>query len=231
MSKCKRISPRVPEGEGIEDMEDMSMEELSDSFKLRLKEYQKFVNFLVEELGIKGNSNILEIGPGPGWITILLVKKEPKLRVTGLEISEDMIRVANKNAEEEGVSDNIKYIKGDAKKMDLFEKNSFDAVISHDSLHHWENPTIVFNEIARVLKDNGKFCIRDGRRDIGLGAKFIFNIVKYLRLISKTMSYYWGTSIKAGYTPEELTQILDDTELIGNYEIKVGLFDLTVVNI
>ncbi len=225
MSKSKK---RIPEGEAILDMPELTMEELNESFRKRMWEYKQFVKFLIKGVGIKDYSKILEIGPGPGWITILLAKANPTLKITGLEISEDMIRVANENKENEGISDQIEFILGDAKNMSEIKDKTFDAVISHDSLHHWEDPIRVFNEIQRVLKENGVFCIKDGRRDIGLPAKFIFNIAKLF--ISKTMSYYWKTSIMAGYTPEELNQILNQTKLKNRYELKTDLFDLIIHN-
>jgi len=45
--------------------------------------------------------------------------------------------------------------------MFMFEDNSFDAVISHDSFPHWEEPLQILNEIARVLKDTSVLCIGD----------------------------------------------------------------------
>jgi ubiquinone/menaquinone biosynthesis C-methylase UbiE len=228
MSKSKRLKPRIPEGEAILDQPEFTMEELSESFKKRMREYRHFVKFLINELNIKDYSKILEIGPGPGWITIILAQANPTLKITGLEISEDMIRVANENKKNEGVSDQIEFIRGDAKNMAQIKDDAFDVVISHDSLHHWEHVIEVFNEIHRVLKVNGVFCIKDGRRDIGFPAKIIFYLAKLF--ISKTMSYYWKTSILAGYTPEELTQILNQTKLKNQYELKSDLFDLLIHN-
>ncbi len=228
MAITKKVSPRIPEGEEITDQKDLSMEELSDFFKKRMKEYQNFVDFFTEELQIKNNSKILEIGPGPGWITILLAKKNPTFHIIGLEISEDMIRVANENKKNQGFDEKISYIHGDANNMIGLEDDSFDAVLTHDSLHHWEDPIKVLNEIHRVLKKDGRFCISDGRRDLGFGAKVIFNIIKHF--IPKVMAYYWNTSIKAGYTPQEVADIIEHTPFQGKYVVKAGLFDLIIYN-
>ena len=226
MLKSKKVPQRLPEGEAIDDLPELSMEDLSEDFKRRMKEYKNFIEFIVEKLKLKNNSRVLEIGPGPGWITILLAQKDPTLEIIGLEISQDMIRAANQNKKEEGVENNIEYVLGTAEDMSCFEENSFDAVISHDSLHHWENPEKIFNEIARVLKDDGILCIGDGRRDLGLGAKVIFNLAKLV--ISKTMSFWWKSSIMASYTPEEARTLLDKTDLRDRYEVKADLFDLTI---
>ncbi len=223
-----KIPPRVPEGESIVEEPEFTMEELNQAFKKRMKEYQHFVDFIIDDLKIKENSKILEIGPGPAWISILLVKKKPSIKLIGLEISEDMISIARQNIKNEGVEDRIEFIKGDAKNMVDIKNNSFDAVITHDSLHHWEDPIAVFNEISRVLKKDGIFYISDGRRDLGIGAKIIFQIAKLI--VPKNIRYYWKTSIMAGYTPEELEEILNKSNLQDLYQINTDIFDLSVHN-
>ena len=230
MSKTKqKIYPRIPEGESIEEYGmDMTMEELNQQFKKRMKEYKRFVNFIVKILQLQNNSNVLEIGPGPSWISIMLVMMNDTIQLTGLEISKDMIQIAEKNIRAEGFEENITLLLGNAKDMSMFDDNSFDAVISHDSLHHWENPLDIFNEIGRVLKDDGILCVADGRRDIGIGAKIIFNLARLI--ISKQMSYYWKSSIMASYTPGELKRILNQTNLKGKFNIKADLFDIIVHN-
>lgn len=224
----KEIPTRVPEGEAIEDHEEMTIEELNREFKKRMREYRKYAQFILKDLKLKRNSKILEIGPGPAWISIILVKEDPTIHLTGLEISKDMIRIATQNIQDENVEDKITFIEGNAEDMSFLENKSFDAVISHDSLHHWEEPIKVFNEIARILKDGGVLCISDGRRDIGIGAKIIMQIAKLF--ISKQMSYYWKTSIMAGYTPSELKEMLDNTDLKDKFEIKSDILDITIHN-
>ncbi|MBN1801577.1 MAG: class I SAM-dependent methyltransferase [Candidatus Lokiarchaeota archaeon] len=225
-NKPKKLPPRIPEGESIQDGPEMGLDELNKQFKKRMKEYERFVKFVVKDLNLKDNSNVLEIGPGPSWISILLVKSNPSFKLVGLEISNDMIKLAKKNISDENVENNISFILGNAKDMSIFEDKSFDAIISHDSLHHWEEPIQVFNEIARVLKDDGILCIRDGRRDIGLGAKIIFQLARFF--ISKKMSYFWKTSIMASYTPVELQEMINLTRLKNKIEIKTDIFDIII---
>ncbi len=227
-SRSRKVLPRVPEGEAIEDHEDLSMEELNKEFKKRMREYKKFAEFIYKDLKLKDQSRVLEIGPGPAWISIVLVKKNPTIKLIGLEISKDMIRIAKQNVNDHNLVNNIEFVYGNAQNMSMFEDQSFDAVISHDSLHHWENPIQVFNEIARILKRNSVLCIGDGRRDIRVGAKLIFQIAKLF--ISKQMSYYWNTSIMASYTPSEIKEMLDKTNLKNKYEIKSDIFDIMIHN-
>ena len=114
-----------------------------------------------------------------------------------------------------------------------FEDNSFDIVSSSYALQynaqgfdHCREVEKILLEFNRVLKDEGLLCISDGRRDLKLGGKIIFQIAKLF--ISKQISYYWKTSIMAGYTPSEIKEILDQTNLRDKYKIKTDFLDITI---
>jgi ubiquinone/menaquinone biosynthesis C-methylase UbiE len=150
----------------------------------------------------------LEIGPGPGYLGLEWLKRTEGTRLECLEISEDMIALAKKNAAEYGFSDRVKYFEGDAKKLP-FEDGHFDAVFTNGSLHEWANPEMIFNEIARVLKSGGRYVISDMRRDM------IAPIRWFLWLMCKPKEIRPGliSSINASYTLPEIKAILARTEL------------------
>lgn len=195
--------------------------------KLEMK-YRKLIRFILEDLNVKDYSDVLEIGPGPGWIGIWMAQENPTLKITGLELSEDMIRVANENKSEENVQDRVLYLKGNAESMDIFANNSFNVVFSNGSLHHWVKPENVFNEISRVLKPNGIFCITDGKRNLKFKAKLKFHILNFT--IPKSLRIGWKNSIMAGYTKEEIGELLDNTELKGMYKLKADILNLIIYN-
>jgi ubiquinone/menaquinone biosynthesis C-methylase UbiE len=99
---------------------------------------------------------ILDVGTGPGYLPLRISEVLPGSEVIGIDVSEDMIRVARKNAE----GKNVKFLVGDASEMP-FEDDSFDLVVSTGSLHHWRNPVNVLNEIYRVLRPGRKALIYD----------------------------------------------------------------------
>lgn len=116
------------------------------------------------ESGIKSGL-ALEIGPGPGYLGLEWLKNTKRTRLTGLDVSKDMVEVAEKNALEYGFNDRAKYVNGNALNLP-FDDEKFDAVFSNASLHEWEDPVVVFNEVYRVLKTGGQFYISDLRRDM-----------------------------------------------------------------
>jgi ubiquinone/menaquinone biosynthesis C-methylase UbiE len=203
------VRQRVVEGGAIVDDGEMNTEVYSAYMRQKLKgEYQRFVQRIVEEIQPRKNGRILEIGSGPGWIGIWLAKARTDLQVDCLEPSSDMIRVATKNAEEESVGKRVRYIAGFVENMEMIPDESYDLVISNESLHHWTDPKLGLQEIRRVLKHGGSILVKDGRRDLGFRAKFVINTLG--RMMAGKMLRHWKGSLNASYTPEEIRHLLDD---------------------
>lgn len=157
--------------------------------------------------GIRGG-DILEIGPGPGYVGLELVKRIPPTSFTGCEISPSMLRFAEKNSAEYGIP--ARYVLGNCMEMP-FEDESFDTVISNGSLHEWENPIRAFNEIFRVLRSGGRYCITDLRRNVHPLKKAMV----YLSTQPKQMRPGLITSLNAAYTVSEITELLRHSDLHG----------------
>ena len=107
-----------------------------------------------------------------------------------------------------------------------FTDGEFDLVTSNDSLHHWEDPLPVFNEIARVLKEDGRCILRDTKRQ----RKFIPRLLAWaigLFIPSAFRRHYWN-SLRSSFTADELRRILDQSRLTG-WRIEEGFMDLTVI--
>ncbi len=169
--------------------------------------------WLETELLIKNgitSGQALEVGPGPGYLGLEWLKRTSGTRLKGLDISEDMLVIARKNAAEYGVPGRFKYIAGDARQMP-FEDGHFDAVFTNGSLHEWAHPEGVLNEIARVLKPGGKYIISDLRRDCLVPLKWFL----WVMAGPKAMRQGLITSFNAAYTVPEIEALLKLTALRG----------------
>ncbi len=155
--------------------------------------------------GIHGG-DILEIGPGPGYVGLELAKQVNPRTFTGCEISPAMIRIAEKNAKEYGID--ARYVQGNGMNMPLPDA-AFDCVISNGSMHEWEDPVEVFNEIYRVLRPGGRYCITDMRRDISFFKRYMI----YLNTKPKEIRPGFLSSLNASYTQEEIQELLDSSKL------------------
>lgn len=176
----------------------------------------------VEEMiasGIKGG-DVLELGPGPGYVGLELTRKIKVTTLTGCEISPAMLHIAQKNAAEYRVP--AQYILGSCMEMP-FENESFDTVISNGSLHEWENPLQAFREIYRVLRHGGHYCITDLRRDVNPLKKALV----YQATRPKEMRQGLLTSLHAAYTVSEITELLRHSQL-KNARVTSDFFGLCI---
>ncbi len=79
---------------------------------------------------MKTCARILELGAGSGVISLLLAKRHPKARVTGIEIQEALYSRAVRNAELNGLSGRVEFIHADLKRLPrMLPPEDFDLVV------------------------------------------------------------------------------------------------------
>jgi ubiquinone/menaquinone biosynthesis C-methylase UbiE len=164
----------------------------------------------------------LELGPGPGYLGLEWLKKTTGTYLKGLDISENMIEIATQNAREYGFRDRVEYVRGDACEMP-FEDAFFNAVFSNGSLHEWARPDEIINEIGRVLKPGGRYCITDMKRNMSPFVKSFLWIMAKPRNIRP----YLVSSINAAYTKDETEELLSGTKISG-WQIDENPIGLTI---
>src|SRR4051794_11291845 len=94
---------------------------------------------------IRAGQTVLDVGCGPGTITIDLAERVAPGRVLGVDASPDVIAQASVTAAERGLG-NISFATGDAYALD-FVDDCFDIVHSHQTLQHLANPAAVLAEM------------------------------------------------------------------------------------
>jgi len=214
------VMTRVQEtDEGIQD--EMSVR-MFDEAKRMMRDRGWLETSGVLKAGITKGS-VLEIGSGPDYLGLEWLKNTEGTTLTGLEISLNMIKVAQKNAREYGLESRVKYVKGDAHKLP-FGDSEFDGVFSCESLHEWVEPETVFNEIYRVLRPGGKFFLADLRRDMNLLVK------SFMKTLAGSKDLREGllSSINAAYTPQEIDGILAAAD-IESFKVSRNLMGLCII--
>jgi ubiquinone/menaquinone biosynthesis C-methylase UbiE len=201
------VKPRTSETGGIQG--DFNVETY-DKMLSRLRDKGWMETDEIIKSGID-EGLVLEIGPGPGYLGLEWLRKTERTRLKAIEISSDMIKMAERNAEEYRLDNRVDYVNSDAQTMP-FDDNMFDGVFTNGSLHEWSQPLKIFNEIYRVLKSDGKYFLSDMRRDMNPFGKW------FLRLIAKPKEIRPGlvSSINASYTTDEIQHILDQSKLQGS---------------
>ncbi len=95
--------------------------------------------------------NVLDVACGEGYGSNLMANYAKN--VTGVDISQDAINHAKKRYKR----NNLNYIWGSATDLSMFQNESFDAVISFETIEHIDETSqqLFLKEIKRVLRPNG----------------------------------------------------------------------------
>lgn len=124
---------------------------------------------LVSDIPWGGNEVVLDVGCGRGLGMVLAGKELEGGLAVGVDVWQRSHLWGNDpssiwaNAEAEGVLDRVAPVKADPGSLP-FTNSSVDAVLSALSLHRLirgKSSTVVFAEIARVLKEGGRIGILD----------------------------------------------------------------------
>jgi SAM-dependent methyltransferase len=96
------------------------------------------------------NSSILDLGCGPGNVAKYLLDEDPSLSVLGIDLSTEMIRLANKNV----LQANFKV--GDIRQLDI-EELSFDAIVAAFCLPflYDEEAKCFIHNIGKIVRAGG----------------------------------------------------------------------------
>jgi arsenite methyltransferase len=109
---------------------------------------------------LKEGEIVLDLGSGGGIDVILSAKRVgPRGRAYGLDMTDEMLALAQKNAEEAGIGNAI-FLKGVIEDVPL-PAQSVDVVISNCVINLSTDKAAVLTEMARVLKPGGRLGISD----------------------------------------------------------------------
>ena len=140
------------------------------------------------ELGVASGMHLLDIGAGLGGAARYFAT-EHGCRVTGIDVTDDYVRVANALAKRVGLADRVAFQKASALALP-FEDGSFDgAYMLHVGMNVFDKDAL-FAEVHRVLKPGGVFGIYDVMR-VGPG--------------EVTLPVPWASSVTTSFLADEAT--------------------------
>lgn len=139
---------------------------------------------LISKLTLQGNETVLDIGCGDGKISAQLAQIVKNGTVVGIDLSEDMVRLAKENFPSDKYP-NLSFMCMDAANIHLPDK--FDIAFSNATLHWVKDHVAVLYGLRACLKEGGKVLLQMG----GIGnAADIFSIVKMVTQYPRWEQYY-----------------------------------------
>jgi demethylmenaquinone methyltransferase/2-methoxy-6-polyprenyl-1,4-benzoquinol methylase len=102
---------------------------------------------------------VMDIATGTGDLAIAMARSMRDLRIVGIDLSEEMLAVAARKVEKEGLSERIELHKGDAEQLDMVADGSMDMATVAFGVRNFENMERGLAEIYRTLKSDGRLIV------------------------------------------------------------------------
>lgn len=175
----------------------------------------------VEMLDLKKGDHVLDVGCGIGGSAFYMAEKY-NVRVTGIDLSSNMISIAYERASELKNYDTrslIQFEIGDITKRN-FPEASFDVIYSRDCILHIKGKDALFRDFLKWLKPGGRllitdYCCKDGPHSPEYAAYVeqrhyhVLSPQKYGELLSNV----GFVNVRAEDRTEQFVQVLQ-TELV-----------------
>jgi SAM-dependent methyltransferase len=182
------------------------------------RHFTDFAN-MASVLALPPGARILDVGCGSGWLSEYFARLG--YEVTGIDISDDLIRMARERVErvpydvDHETQLRCRFQTQDIEQDPLPEK--FDAVVCYDSLHHFENERRVFRNLAAMLDVGGLLFILEGHKP-SAGSATEDELQDVMRR--------YGT-LESPFSSDYLRSLLDEHGLAvaGDYVSVNGLFE------
>jgi ubiquinone/menaquinone biosynthesis C-methylase UbiE len=153
---------------------------------------------------LPAQSNVLEVAPGPGFLSIELAKLGYNVRA--VDISKTLVEIARRNAAAEHV--NIRFELGNAAALP-HEDASVDFVVCSAAFKNFTEPVKALSEMRRVLRPGGTALLIDMRRDVSVSEikRFVDGLGVGLFNRWIMMLTFRGMLIKRAYPIEEIRRM------------------------
>jgi SAM-dependent methyltransferase len=110
---------------------------------------------LIHWIGLRDTYDVLEVGCGAGHFLLQLAQRVRW--VTGLDVSDSMLKRAQMNAEDHQV-DNASFVPGNVRQLP-FADGRFDLVVCMHLLFMLSDPETAIREMLRVVKPRGEVIL------------------------------------------------------------------------
>ena len=166
----------------------------------------------IARMRISPGARVLDVGCGSGWATRLLAEKAFNGQVTGIDISDEMVRLAHESSQS---IPNVDFEIASAEQLP-FTDDEYTHAFSMESLYYYRNIPKALSEIHRVLKPGGLFvAVVDLYWENEATHQWIDTLNVPVELLS--VDDYHSLFIDAGFVNIRDQRLFDPTPIPENY--------------
>jgi trans-aconitate 2-methyltransferase len=126
----------------------MAYEFDGEEYKKASMHQKQWGSGLIEQLDLRGDERILDLGCGDGELTAKLALRVPRGSVLGIDASQGMIDTARKHT-----AGNLEFVVKDINRIDY--ENEFDVAFSNATLHWIQDHQRMLQDVYRALRTGG----------------------------------------------------------------------------
>ncbi|MCJ7525730.1 MAG: arsenite methyltransferase [Candidatus Aminicenantes bacterium] len=192
---------------------------------------------------LRPGETVLDLGSGGGIDCFLAARRVgPEGRVIGVDMTEEMIRLARENAGKSGLN-NVEFRLGEIENLPLAD-GSVDAAISNCVINLSPDKERVFREVYRVLKPGGRLMVSDIVLDGELPERVKNSVAAYTGCIGGALprQEYLAAMTKAGFSEVEIVaesgvpvdlwaDLPEEAASLSRQEIKTALAAITSIKV
>ena len=150
---------------------------------------------------------VLDLGSGAGADVLIAARRVgPTGRAIGLDMTDEMLEVARRNAAEAGAT-NVEWLRGHIESIPL-PADSVDVVISNCVINLSADKHKVIREAARVLRPGGRFAVSDVIADPDMDAATRRDMEQWTGCIAGALTRFeFAVALhNAGFDDVEITE-------------------------
>ena len=194
-------------------IENVPSKKFAEYMKKHPELYKTLANIVLKNIS-KSNvkSLIVDLGSGPGFLSIEIQKLIPNICIIDLDPSIKMLEMARKHTFK-GNYKNFGAILAVSENIPL-KSDSVDNLVSRFSLPYWKKPKDSFEEIFRVLKPGGRIILEVLNREFPRWKLILIKLHMFIKLAEKDVVRYHIDAYRFAYTIKQVEGFLNDAKFL-----------------
>jgi ubiquinone/menaquinone biosynthesis C-methylase UbiE len=148
---------------------------------------------------------LLDLGSGPGLLSVKLLQQIPEAEVVGIDPLPQMLRLAKENVLK-SYAHAFEVMQGASEKIPL-KDDSVDGIVSRFSLPYWSQPSESFTEMYRVLKSGGIVVLEELNKEFPSWKLSLLRLRMYARGAGRRVADYHVKAYPQAHTMTEVQQL------------------------